>query len=338
MNNDYLIDEKTLTLSFKFSEYLLQLEHKHINDIGKFAVFCLRAFRDSYSINQISQITNISSSIIEKQLKFLVEKSYIDGSYNLDTNGKDILHIYDFIEKNNTEENKIYFEHYIKNSKNKKIYTNCSITDSAIISNEATGIQRPALINQYKIESIFDEIVETDKDKLLSYLSSIFHEDSDLIQKNIEEFIFKLIPTNKKIFYNKTVNTAKIKNLLSNNDGAIFFSIPVKEYKSSILSIDGLNEYEIENAKNWFKDNQKYLNFSISLFDNSEVDTNVMIEKRERQKTFLLPKLFDTSNYLSKNITIPLSFFYNVSLDKSCKEVSFLQMMSEENFNKLLEE
>ena len=38
MNNDYLIDEKTLTLSFKFSEYLLQLEHKHINDIGKFAV------------------------------------------------------------------------------------------------------------------------------------------------------------------------------------------------------------------------------------------------------------------------------------------------------------
>jgi hypothetical protein len=338
MSIDCSPDERTLTLSFKFSEYLIQLEHKHIKDIGTFAVFCLRAFRDSYSINQISQITNINSDIIEKQLKFLVEKSYIDDSYNLDTNGKDILHIYDFIEKNNTEKNLIYFEHYIKNPKNKKINMDFSITDggdkNTVISNEATGIQLPALINQFKMKSIFDEIVETEKDKLLSYLSSIFHEDYDLIQKNMEEFIFKLIPTNKEIFYNKTINIGKIKNLLSNSDGTIFFSIPVKEYKSSILSVDGLNEYE----KNWFRDNQKDLNFSISLFDGSKVNTDVMFESKEYLKPCSLPKLFDDSNYLAKNIIMPLSFFYNISVNKSCKVSYFLQKITEEDFNKLLEE
>jgi hypothetical protein len=98
MSIDYSIDEKTLTLSFKFSEYLLQIEHKHINDIGKFAVF-LRAFRDKYTINQISQITSISSSVIEKQLHFLISKSYIDNNYNLDDNGNEVLCIYDLIEK-----------------------------------------------------------------------------------------------------------------------------------------------------------------------------------------------------------------------------------------------
>ena len=85
-------------------------------------------------------------------------------------------------------------------------------------------------------------------------------------------------------------------------------------------------------------DNKNYLNFAISLFDNGEVDTDIMIETREHHKVCLLPKLFDASNYSAKNITIPLSFFYNVSLDKSCKETLFLQKMTEENFNKLIED
>ena len=341
MSVDCLLN-KTIILSFKFSEYILQIEHKHINDIGSFAIFCLRAFRDNYSNNQISQITNINSDVIERQLKFLMEKSYIDNNYNLDINGKDILQAYDFIEKNNSAEKLIYFDHYIRNSKNKKINTEHSIIQNrdkkASFLNESTGVQLLGLINTYKIKSIFDEIVETDKAKLASYLSSIFFEDTDLIKKNIDEFIFKIIPTNKQTFFNNTIDIANIKSLLSNNDGTILFAIPVKEYKSSISSINSVDENETENSKKWFMDNKNYLNFAISLFDNGEVDTDIMIETREHHKVCLLPKLFDASNYSAKNITIPLSFFYNVSLDKSCKETLFLQKMTEENFNKLIED
>lgn len=341
IDNHYL-NERNLTLSLKFSEFILKIEHKHINDIGSFAIFCLRAFRDNYSINTISKVTNINSNIIENQLKFLIEKSYIDNNYNLDTNGKDILEIYDFIEKTNSEKNLIYFDHYIKSSKHKKIHTIYSIIKSidekANFSNEPTGLLLPTLINTYKTKSIFDEIVETDKDKLASYLSSISIENSDLIQKNINEFIFKITSTNRQFFLNNAIEIINIKNLLSNDNGTISFAIPVKEYKSSISSINNLDKNETENAEKWFMDNKNCLNFAISLFDNTEVDTNTMIEVKEHHKVFLLPKIFDTTNYLSKNITMPLSFFYNVSLNKSCKEAFFLQKMTEENFNKLIED
>ena len=69
MSLDCSLDKKKIILSFKFSEYILQIEHKHINDIGSFAIFCLRAFRDNYSINQISQITKNWSIIWKRGAK-----------------------------------------------------------------------------------------------------------------------------------------------------------------------------------------------------------------------------------------------------------------------------
>jgi hypothetical protein len=59
----------------------------------------------------------------------------------------------------------------------------------------------PPLVHSYKIKSIFDEIVETDKDKILSHFISIHSEDEELIQKNKYEFVFKLIATDKKQFF-----------------------------------------------------------------------------------------------------------------------------------------
>jgi hypothetical protein len=46
------IPEETITLSFKFTDFILHIEHKHLNDIGKFAIFSLRMFRDGHSINE----------------------------------------------------------------------------------------------------------------------------------------------------------------------------------------------------------------------------------------------------------------------------------------------
>jgi hypothetical protein len=60
-----------------------------------------------------------------------------------------------------------------------------------------------------------------------------------------------------------------------------------------------------------------------------------MYEKKDRDNAFSLPKLFDSSNYLAENITMPLSVFYNFLLDKTFKDTYFLTKISEENFNKL---
>ncbi len=330
---------KTFIISFKFSEYYLQISHKHIDDIGKFAIFCLRAFRDTYSINQISQITSIDSDTIERQLNFLIEKSYINNNFELCDNGKQLLKIYDLIDKNNNIIKPIIsFDHYIRNVEYKKIYSySLSVNSDTSIANEPTGTVVEPLIYPYKIESLFEKIA-TETDQIISYLSSIFPDYEELIQENSDEFNFKLLRTGRTFYYNKKTNIEEFKELLTDKNDTFNFAIPIREYKTSISSIDELNEDEKSNIEKWIRNTEQLLNYSVSLFDDSKIDTSSIDICSNTDKAFELPKIFDGSSYLERDITMPLSIFFHTTLNKSFKDSYYFMSMNNKNFNKLLGE
>ncbi|WP_237418667.1 MarR family transcriptional regulator [Helicobacter pylori] len=61
--------------------YKLSLHLARIEDVGEFTLFCLHAFGDGLNLNESSQVTEIDSMTIQKNLDFLVEQGFVDGKH-----------------------------------------------------------------------------------------------------------------------------------------------------------------------------------------------------------------------------------------------------------------
>src|SRR5690606_16339080 len=120
---------KKIGLSFKFSEFSLNIEHKYVNDIGKFAIFCLRAFYDGFSIHDISNVTNIDKDVIKRQLLFLQEQKFISDEYEILDNAIPVLNLFDFLKSIPKDKIVFHVEHYIWNKDNKELF----ILDSRLV-------------------------------------------------------------------------------------------------------------------------------------------------------------------------------------------------------------
>lgn len=322
----YSIDKTNLlTLSFKFTDFILHIEHKHLNDIGKFAIFSLRMFRDGHSINEISQITNIDSIVIEKQLFFLIEKGYITSDYQLNNEATNVLALYDLVEMNNSVKPIVAFEHYIKNEEHKKIFSSDMLLNK---TEKPAGLGLDPIIHDYKIKSIFTEMNETSK--ALEYLITIHTQFLDTIRNNAEEFIFTLEPTHNSYYYNQKILVKNFLNIEECSNSLIKFGIPFCKHEIN-FSNDGSETYD------WFQINSKTLNFSYSLLNGNKIDIETVTIIDDNTDALRIPKLQESSEILNNSIQLPLKVFLSENFKRSRTTGFYLKKISDESFNKLLD-
>lgn len=319
------IPEESIILSFKFTDFILHIEHKHLNDIGKFAIFSLRMFRDGYSINEISQITNIDSIVIEKQLFFLKEKGYVTNDYQLKNEAKNVLALYDLIESNNNIKPIVAFEHYLKNEEHKKLFSSDMLLDR---TEKPTGLKLDPLIHEYKIKSIFTEMDETSK--ALEYLITIHSQFSETIRNNAEEFIFSLESTHNSYYYNQKISVKNFLDIEESSNSVIKFGLPFCKYDVSFSKNAG-------ETYDWFQKNSKKLNVSYSLLNGNKLDIETVIIIDENTDAFRIPKLHESSDILNDTIQLPLKVFLNENFNRSNTTGFYLKKISDESFNNLLD-
>ncbi len=86
-------------LIFEFARYILHVDHEYIVDVGEFSSFCLRAFYNGYSIDDITKITLLHVDLIDEQLKFLRERGYLTEKNILTDKGRLLVKIFEFIHR-----------------------------------------------------------------------------------------------------------------------------------------------------------------------------------------------------------------------------------------------
>lgn len=319
--------QKKIHLSFRFSEFSIDLEHKHIIDIGKFAIFCLRAFRDGFSINNISRITNINESVIEKQLLFLQEQKYLSEDYKILDNAKRVLEIFDFLNVVANDRMKIHLEHYIYNKENKEFFTLGS--SSKDISIEAKGTIINPIIGLYKISSILDEL-KTSK-KYLNLLIKLFPKYESLINENLDGFVFNIAPTNNSFYLNKLLELNQITDLQHDNSSTIKIALPFTKYETYLKEDDMFSETE----NNWYNENKTKLNGSIcSLTGN--IIKNITNSEIDDPKLTIIPKLDIKNSILDKKIDVPLSLILDEKLRINKHESYQLKSLNDNNINSFI--
>ena len=70
-----------MIISFQFSIFNLEIEHKIIKELGEFTIFCMNAIHDNLTIEEISDIIKIKNKNIEKQLSFATSRGYLDNNF-----------------------------------------------------------------------------------------------------------------------------------------------------------------------------------------------------------------------------------------------------------------
>lgn len=318
-----------ITLSFKFTEFYFEVEHKHINDVGKFAIFCLRMLRDGFSINDISKITNIEQSLIENQLLFLKEQEYLTQEYKILDNATLVLSLYDLV---NTVYNKkpvINLDHYIWNKENKELYTFDSSVDD--LSLEVKGIELKPIIGSYKISSILEDIKSTNK--FYDLLIDLFPNYTTLINENTDGFIFNFTPSDRSFYLNKDIPIEQIIELEYSPDSNIKIAFPFTEYKTSIKDDILYSKDEL----NWYNENKSTLNYSFCLLSGNMIN-NEHISELDISKHSIIPKTSPNLETLNKTIQIPLELFLNQKLDINHSECYYLKSMDDFYINSLIKE
>jgi hypothetical protein len=316
--------QNKIQLSFKFSEFYLNVEHKHISDIGKFAIFCLRAFRDCFSINDISSITNVNENVIKKQLIFLQEQKYISEEYEILENAIIVLNIFDFL--NNIPNNQIVIclEHYIWNKDNKEFFTFDS--SSQDISMEAKGTVIKPIVGSYKISSILEELKPSNR--YMNLLIKLFPKYETLINENTDGFAFNISSTNKSFYLNKNIQTNQIIKLKHEVDSTIKIGIPYTEYKTSLKDHVNCDKGEY----NWYNENKSMLNCSICCLSGNMIN-NEMTDKLDDSKLTLLPKATLGETILDEKIQIPVKLILKKKLSINKSESYYLKSLNDENVN-----
>lgn len=329
-----------MEISLKFSRFLLNIEHRHLKDVGVFSIICLRAIENGATLRDISNITLIYEEVIARQLKFLIEKGYIDEKYQLLDEGLKLLKIQKFIEMygNKIE---IALEHYIENRTFKEIFSSNLLPK---VTDPAKNILSEVIF-YYKVKWKFDDI---HKGKVLEFLKKILPDEKELIEVEKDEFVFNISSISKddSFFVSLGLDFSEFVSLLSKERSQVGIAIPVVEIKNQ-FSLNNSNNQLKSMFSDWVKQYSVYNKIVFNLINGNIIDfEHEDTDERENKKGITkLNKILDISdefllekiNINSNEIHIPSILFAFLEIKKEIKEKEILLYLSEDNLKKLLE-
>jgi len=228
-----------LVISFKFSIFDLTIEHKILKELGEFTIFCMKAINANIKIKDLSNIIQIKESIIKKHLSFAISRKYLTNDFILTEKGIEIVELFEFINIFNQRKIKIALEHYIEND-SKLLYS----VNSKELGDHCTGYLVKDNLYDYKLQNIFDEIVEKDINKLKDLILVDFNDYKTIIEKYLNDFIFKINKNEKEKFYNYKIDNTGLINELNNTQNKtqnktqsfILVEVPILEVNKIITS------------------------------------------------------------------------------------------------------
>lgn len=246
-----------MIISFKFSVFELEIEHKILKELGEFTIFCMKAISDDMKIKDISNIIQIKKKIIKKQLIFAISRKYLTDNFILTEKGIETVELFEFINIFNQQKIKIALEHYIENDL-KLLYS----ANNKKFEDNSNGYLVKDNLFDYKIQYKFNEIIEKDINKIKNFMLVDFENYKIIIEKYLNEFIFKINKNEKQKFYNYEVSEnqfiSELKNSGDLTNAFISVNIPILEI-NKIITSKILEREDIDNIQTEFN-KYKYFN------------------------------------------------------------------------------
>lgn len=345
-----LVPVESLTLSLKFTIFEIEIFHKHLNDIGKFAVFCLKAIREGATLEDIADIIQIDKEIIKKQLSFIISRKYLNDDCQLLEQGKQILAIYDFMEQNNQNKPLIALEHYIENPNDKNIFLFKTRESLSSIfeeySDSPLGIELNQPIWDYKVENKFYEIIENSNEKAVTILKEMYPEKCELIEgiKDELEFEIKLhddVKNEKRLksFYlNRILEIEEFYEILTDEQSENKLLLPCLNFNSS-FSI-AIPDQQLESAlQEWLEYNSIKSERLFNLLNGKEMESDQNNkESREKGTTTYIEPIFDAKDIFDNRnkVDIPTRLFNFVNIKTIVKRGQIVKYLSNQSINNLI--
>ncbi|MGD9554494.1 MAG: hypothetical protein AB7V28_08935 [Arcobacteraceae bacterium] len=246
-----------MIISFKFSVFDLEIEHKILKELGEFTIFCMKAIDSNIKIKDISNIIQIKESIIEKQLSFAISRKYLTDDFILTEKGLETVGLFEFINIFNQQKVKIALEHYVEND-SKLFYSE----NNPKLEDETTGYLVKDNLYDYKLQNNFDEIVEKDRSKIKDFILVDFYDYKTIIEKYLNDFIFKINKNEKQKFYNYKIDESnfisELNNIQNTTNSYISIDIPILEV-NKIITSNILDREHIDTIQSKFN-KYKYFN------------------------------------------------------------------------------
>ena len=224
-----------MIISFKFSVFDLEIGHKILKELGEFTIFCMKAISNDLTIKDIANIIQIKEQTIEKQLSFAISRKYLTDDFALTEKGTETVELFEFVNIFNQSKVKIALEHYIENN-SKLLYS----VNNKKFDDNPTGYLVQDNLYDYKVRNKFDEIIEEDRMKIKEFILVDFGNYKTIIEKYLDDFIFKINITEKQKFYNYEINennfVSELKNTYNRANSNISIDIPMLEVNKIITS------------------------------------------------------------------------------------------------------
>jgi len=305
-----------MIISFKFSVFELEIEHKILKELGEFTIFCMKAISDDMKIKDISNIIQIKKKIIKKQLTFAISRKYLTDNFILTEKGIETVELFEFINIFNQQKIKIALEHYIENDL-KLLYS----ANNKKFEDNSNGYLVKDNLFDYKIQNKFNEIIEKDRAKIKDFILVYFDNYKTIVEKYLSDFIFKINKNEKQKFYNYKIDEStfigELKNTKNTTNSYISIDIPMLEVNKTITS-KILDREDIDKIKAEFK-KYKYFNLidgeplqleSQNNINNSNVKIEPLINKKSIIKNNLDGKEVQLNDFLYIDMKTEIKEFY----------------------------
>jgi len=287
-----------LIISFKFSVFELEIEHKILRELGEFTIFCMKAISNDLKIKEISNIIQIKKKIIKNQLAFAISRKYLTDDFILTEKGRETVKLFEFINNFNQQKIKIALDHYIEDH-SKLLYS----VNNKKFDEDSKGYLIKDNLFVYKIQNKFNEMIEKDRRKIKDFILTDFEKYKVTIEKYLNDFIFNINSNEKQKFYNYEFDDNsfidELKNTGDRNSTFIPIDIPMLEVNKDITS-EFLDEAFVNNLKLRFE-NYKYFNLINGAVSSTKISN---INKRSSDKYLKLLATFTEVDIVKK--------FYNL--------------------------
>jgi len=314
-------------LIFEFARYILQVDHKYIEDVGEFTSFCLRTFYQGYSIDELSKITLLPVDLIDEQLKFLRERGYLTEENILTDRGRLLVKIFEFREKYGNSL-AFYVEPYLEQSQEKLIFLPDEI--EPFIVEDGNSIK--SRIGKTWLTRIVNDF---ERDKFAELLLRLIPKEREFIEDQKEKFIFSAAEERRvKVKLEFTVH--EIFSLLDfHQANELKIGIPILILEEPKIEMTIENEKIKEPIANWKKENRELLLRRVfNLLDGTPIETIYQQESSDFS-LFRLKKLIDIDQLElpKQSLQIPLRLLPFVSIKNEIVETFAVAFLKRETLN-----
>lgn len=266
--------DNNICMSFNFALCNVSIDHKLIDDLGEFTVFCMKALSEGLSINDISKITLLSPDHINSQLYYIQQKKYINEDNKLTDKGNLLVKLLEFKEKYK-KSIQFYVDCYLDNEELKILFSPEIVEKFPFKSEESLIIQ--PLIKGYRITKIVNGTVF--RDIIVNYLMESLPEYKELIKTEKENFIFDITC---KEFKNISLefSVEEIMQAISyEKTKGIMIAIPAVVVESSYLFLTHNDNLNNTLSKRLIKNDITTKKIVVNLINGCYIDKQVNLQK-----------------------------------------------------------